>query len=152
MWLFNLLILTTKQIYRHPVRSILTITGVCTGTFLFLCVETMQYSLHQSTQSGSDDDTLVVFRKDRFCPHRRVAALLDQLLSRRRARCAPRGPSRKTSRTCRGRKPPGIREGTQSFLEHLLLPAAAYGLVIPLKREGLLPMWLRLLILRLHRT
>ncbi|OVE81118.1 hypothetical protein BVY04_04025 [bacterium M21] len=68
MWQFNLLILAAKQIYRHPVRSILTILGVSTGTFLFLCVETMQSSLRQSTQADSADDTLVVFRKDRFCP------------------------------------------------------------------------------------
>ncbi len=60
--------LALKQITRHRVRSLLTIAGVAAGMFLYAAVQTMQHSLAQVTQSQADENTLVVYRENRFCP------------------------------------------------------------------------------------
>jgi putative ABC transport system permease protein len=60
--------LAFKQLTRHRVRSLLTIAGVAVGMFLYAAVETMQQSLGEATQTGADDNTLVVYRENRFCP------------------------------------------------------------------------------------
>jgi putative ABC transport system permease protein len=64
----HLLGLALKQITRHRVRSALTIAGVATGMFLYASVQTMQSSLAAVTQLGAEDNTLVVYRENRFCP------------------------------------------------------------------------------------
>ena len=64
----NLLVLACKQVWRHPVRSLLTIAGVALGMFLLTSVETMQHALHQVTSAQADDSTLIVYRENRFCP------------------------------------------------------------------------------------
>lgn len=66
--LFGLTILAFKQIIRNRTRSILTITGVSAGMFLFATVETMQEALKKATVSTAKDTTLVVYRENRFCP------------------------------------------------------------------------------------
>ena len=63
-----MLSLALKNIFRHRLRSILTMAGVAAGMFLFTAVETMQYSLARVTRAGADDTTLVVYRENRFCP------------------------------------------------------------------------------------
>ena len=63
-----MLSLALKNIFRHRLRSFLTMAGVAAGMFLFTAVETMQYSLARVTRSGADDTTLVVYRENRFCP------------------------------------------------------------------------------------
>jgi len=60
--------LALRQITRHRVRSALTIAGVATGMFLYAAVQTMQHSLAVATRAGADDNTLVVYRENRFCP------------------------------------------------------------------------------------
>ena len=60
--------LAFKHIYRHPIRSVLTVLGVATGMFLFTAVETMQDSLRSATESQAKDNVLVVYRENRFCP------------------------------------------------------------------------------------
>jgi len=60
--------LALKQVMRHRVRSLLTIAGVGAGMFLFTSVQTMQHSLARVIQSGADDNVLVVYRENRFCP------------------------------------------------------------------------------------
>jgi len=64
----HLAVLAYKQIARHRVRSLLTIAGVATGMFLYASVQTMQHSLAEVTKSGADDNTLIVYRENRFCP------------------------------------------------------------------------------------
>ena len=66
--LVSLFRLAVKQVVRHRVRSILTVAGVATGIFLFTSVQTMQHSLAEATRSASDENILVVYRENRFCP------------------------------------------------------------------------------------
>jgi putative ABC transport system permease protein len=64
----NLLKLAWIQLSRHRVRSLLTISGVASGMFLFTAVETLQRSLGKATEASAADTTLVVYRENRFCP------------------------------------------------------------------------------------
>ena len=64
----NLLKLAWIQLTRHRVRSLLTISGVASGMFLFTAVETLQRSLGKATEASAADTTLVVYRENRFCP------------------------------------------------------------------------------------
>lgn len=63
-----LLQLAAKQLLRHRLRTILTVLGVASGMFLFTSVETLQRSLGNATEESAADTTLVVYRKNRFCP------------------------------------------------------------------------------------
>jgi putative ABC transport system permease protein len=60
--------LILRQLLRHRVRSFLTIGGITTSMFLFIAVQAMQTGVSQATKLNADDTTLVVYRKDRFCP------------------------------------------------------------------------------------
>lgn len=60
--------LAIKQLLRNRVRSILTVLGVAIGMFLYAAVETMQQSLHHATATSAQDNTLIVYRENRFCP------------------------------------------------------------------------------------
>ncbi|MBT3377328.1 MAG: FtsX-like permease family protein [Lentisphaerae bacterium] len=64
----RLIPLVLKQVVRHRVRSLLTIGGVGTAIFLFVAIEAMQRGVQTATQATASDTTLVVYRKDRFCP------------------------------------------------------------------------------------
>lgn len=66
--LLRLLVLATKQLTRHRVRTGLTLLGVASGMFLFTTVQTMQRSLDKATRLKASDTTLVVYRENRFCP------------------------------------------------------------------------------------
>ncbi len=66
--LFNLGVLSAKQVARNRTRSTLTLLGVATGLFLFTVIETMQQSLRTATVSSAQDNTLIVYRENRFCP------------------------------------------------------------------------------------
>lgn len=68
MRILNLTKLAMKQLWRHPVRSLLTILGVSTGMFLYASVESMQDSMKVATEVTSKDNMLVVYRENRFCP------------------------------------------------------------------------------------
>lgn len=57
-----------KQLWRHRVRSILTLAGVGIAMFLFIAVQTLQEGVRRSTQAVAGDTTLVVYRENRFCP------------------------------------------------------------------------------------
>lgn len=67
--------LVLKQLYRHGARSALTIGGVAIAMFLFTAVQAMQHGVTVATQETAKDTTLVVYRKDRFCP---ATSLLPQ--------------------------------------------------------------------------
>jgi putative ABC transport system permease protein len=64
----NILVLATKQLLRHRLRSLLTVLGVASGMFLFTSVESLQRSLGRATELSAADTTLVVYRENRFCP------------------------------------------------------------------------------------
>jgi hypothetical protein len=57
-----------KQLWRHRVRSVLTLSGVAIAMFLFIAVQTLQEGVRHSTQAAAGDTTLVVYRENRFCP------------------------------------------------------------------------------------
>ncbi len=60
--------LVCKQVTRHRARSLLTIGGVATAMFLFVAVQAMQRGVQTATHESAGDNTLVVYREDRFCP------------------------------------------------------------------------------------
>jgi len=57
-----------KQATRHRVRTLLTAAGVAIAMFLFTAVQAMQQGVQYATQETAKETTLVVYRKDRFCP------------------------------------------------------------------------------------
>ncbi len=61
--------LVLKQIWRARTRSLLTIAGVSVAMFLFAAVQAMQIGVEEATVTQADDTTLVVYRKDRYCPY-----------------------------------------------------------------------------------
>ena len=60
--------LIVKQVVRHRMRSLLTIAGVMVAMFLFVAVQAMQRGVTRATEENAADTTLVVYRKDRYCP------------------------------------------------------------------------------------
>ncbi len=78
--------LVLKQLWRHGARSLLTIAGVAIAMFLFTGVQAMQHGVTVATQETANDTTLVVYRKDRFCP---ATSLLPQDYMRRIERLGP---------------------------------------------------------------
>ncbi len=60
--------LVLKQVVRHRLRSLLTVCGVTAAMFLFTAVQSMQAGVEAATVANAKDTTLVVYRKDRYCP------------------------------------------------------------------------------------
>jgi putative ABC transport system permease protein len=60
--------LVLKQVWRARLRSVLTVAGVAVAMFLFAAVQAMQAGVEAATTARADDMTLVVYRKDRYCP------------------------------------------------------------------------------------
>ena len=60
--------LVLKQVWRARTRSLMTIAGVMVAMFLFAAVQAMQAGVEAATEARADDTTLVVYRKDRYCP------------------------------------------------------------------------------------
>lgn len=60
--------LVLKQVLRHRVRSLLTVLGVAIAMLLFTAVQAMQAGVDAATRAEAGQTTLVVYRKDRFCP------------------------------------------------------------------------------------
>ncbi len=67
--------LVVKQVIRHRVRTLLTIAGISIAMFLFTTIQAMQHGVTAATQETAADTTLVVYRRDRFCP---LTSLLPQ--------------------------------------------------------------------------
>ncbi len=57
-----------RQTARRRVRTALTILGVAIAMYLFTAVRTMERGVAEATEASADETTLVVYRKDRFCP------------------------------------------------------------------------------------
>ena len=60
--------LVLKQVARHRVHTALTVSGIAIAMFLFTTVQAMQHGVARATVAAAQDTTLVVYRKDRFCP------------------------------------------------------------------------------------
>lgn len=60
--------LITKQVLRHRTRTFLTAGGVAVAMFLFCVVQGMQSGVAAATRATAGDDTLVVYRENRYCP------------------------------------------------------------------------------------
>jgi len=60
--------LVFRQLWRARMRSGLTVTGVAVAMFLFSAVQAMQEGVDAATTTRATDTTLVVYRKDRYCP------------------------------------------------------------------------------------
>ena len=60
--------LILRQLLRHRMRTLLTLGGVVTAMFLFVTIQAMQTGVSRATRENAEDATLVVYRKDRFCP------------------------------------------------------------------------------------
>jgi putative ABC transport system permease protein len=65
---FRLTVLAGKQLIRHKVRTLLTLSGIAAGMFLYAAITSLQQSLDHATSSQAADTTLVVYRENRFCP------------------------------------------------------------------------------------
>lgn len=57
-----------RQVTRHRVRSLLTITGIGIAMFLFTAVQAMNEGVTVATTAKANDTTLIVYREDRYCP------------------------------------------------------------------------------------
>jgi putative ABC transport system permease protein len=57
-----------KYIVRHPARSGLTLLGVATAMFLFCAIRAMTSGVERATTATSEDNVLVVYRENRYCP------------------------------------------------------------------------------------
>jgi putative ABC transport system permease protein len=66
--IYNLSAFASKNSIRNRLRSFFTLIGVMSGMFLFTSIETIQTCLHDATVSNASDNTLVVYRENRFCP------------------------------------------------------------------------------------
>ena len=64
----RLLRLVVKNLLRRPGRSTLTILGVACALLLFVLVESLSAGLDRSLSGTTAARTLVVYRKNRYCP------------------------------------------------------------------------------------
>ncbi len=60
--------LIVKQIVRNRTRTFLTVAGVATAMFLFIAVQAMHRGVMITTQQNAEDNLLIVYRQDRYCP------------------------------------------------------------------------------------
>jgi putative ABC transport system permease protein len=60
--------LVGKLIVRQRLRATLTLLGVATAMFLFAVVHAMQTGVARATGLSAQDNTLVVYRENRYCP------------------------------------------------------------------------------------
>jgi len=74
-----------KQIARHHTRSALAVSGVSVAMFLFIGVQTLHRGVQEATTATAADQTLIVYRENRFCP---ATSRLPEHYLRRIARIA----------------------------------------------------------------
>jgi putative ABC transport system permease protein len=56
------------MVIRQRTRSLLTVLGVATAMFLFSTIESLQAGVRAATKADAADNSLVVYRENRFCP------------------------------------------------------------------------------------
>lgn len=64
----QLLPVILKQVTRHRTRSSLTIAGIAAAMLIFSGISALQAGVETATQRSATDTTLIVYRKDRYCP------------------------------------------------------------------------------------
>lgn len=64
----KLLRLVLKNLFRRKGRTLLTILGVASALALLVLVESLSLGLDRALDSGRAQQTLVVYRKNRYCP------------------------------------------------------------------------------------
>jgi putative ABC transport system permease protein len=57
-----------KTLWRHRMRSLLTISGAAVALLVFCFVGAVQHGLFSLTESQEAGSTLIVFQENRFCP------------------------------------------------------------------------------------
>ncbi|MBC7820567.1 MAG: ABC transporter permease, partial [Planctomycetaceae bacterium] len=57
-----------KSLWRHRVRTLLTVSGTAVALFVFSFVEAVQEGLDRLTREQLGDRSLIVFQANRFCP------------------------------------------------------------------------------------
>jgi putative ABC transport system permease protein len=57
-----------KNLWRHRLRTLLTLSGAAVAIFVFVFVGSVQEGLNQLTQNQLADQRLIVFQANRFCP------------------------------------------------------------------------------------
>ena len=57
-----------KNLWRHRLRTLLTLSGAAVAIFVFVFVGSVQEGLNQLTQNQLSDKRLIVFQANRFCP------------------------------------------------------------------------------------
>jgi putative ABC transport system permease protein len=57
-----------KTLWRHRARTMLTVSGVAVGLFVFCCIGSAQRGMARLTEDQQAQRTLVVFQENRFCP------------------------------------------------------------------------------------
>lgn len=57
-----------KNLWRHRLRTLLTLSGAAVAIFVFVFVGSVQEGLNQLTQNQLSDQRLIVFQANRFCP------------------------------------------------------------------------------------
>ncbi|MEM9586414.1 MAG: ABC transporter permease [Planctomycetota bacterium] len=63
-----MLALILKTLWRHRLRSSLTVSGTAVAMLVFCLVGSVQQGLHRLTCSDDADRRLIVFQENRFCP------------------------------------------------------------------------------------
>lgn len=64
----KLLRFALRNLLRRPGRTSLTVLGIASALLLFVLVESLALGLDRALTSGESARTLVVYRKNRFCP------------------------------------------------------------------------------------
>lgn len=57
-----------RHVVRYRLRSLLTIGGIAMAMFLFVGVRALQQGVREATVSTGSENTLVVYRENRYCP------------------------------------------------------------------------------------
>lgn len=66
--MFRYLPYLLKNLWRHRLRTLLTLSGAAVAIFVFAFVGSVQEGLRELTQSQLSDKRLIVFQANRFCP------------------------------------------------------------------------------------
>lgn len=64
----RLLKLVSKNLTRRPARTLLSVGGIASALLLFVLVESLSLGLDQAMSGADAARTLVVYRKNRYCP------------------------------------------------------------------------------------
>src|SRR5690606_30303461 len=60
--------LVVRQVVRQRTRSVLTVLSIAIAMFLLCGVQALQRGARAVTDASAGETTLIVYRKDRYCP------------------------------------------------------------------------------------